>query len=146
MLDARALTRLERVFDLQMWAFGCDARHPRGNLFAARGMRCTPPPPGAARSSVWSEAAGACVVELCSTGVTVTREGRSLRLERGPLGPQLRAQPLELLPELAQWVLGWERWVDENAGASWRDETLASRRRPAPWSTSGLRAEWNALR
>ncbi len=142
MLDARTLTRLERLFDLQMWAFGCDARHPGGNLFARRGMTCTPPPPGAAVSSTWHEVQGALTISLASTGVTVTRGRESLLLQRGPLEPQLRHQPIELLSDFAAWVLAWEAWVDTTAGASWRDEALSSRRRPAQWNTAGLRAEW----
>ncbi len=142
-LDASALTRLERVFDLQMWAFGCDARHPDGNLFARRGMRCAPPAPGAATSSTWSELRAGLHVALCSTGVDVAREGRTLSLQRGPLERQLRGQPPAMLSELAMWILRWEAWVDAVAGATWRDEALASRRRPAPWNGAGLRSEWS---
>lgn len=145
MLDARTLTRLERVFDLQMWAFGCDARHPQGNLFAKRGMHCTPPPRGSAQSSVWSECDGDCVVALSSTGVHVTRDERSLRLQRGALEPQLRAQSAAMLRDLAAWILEWESWVDEVAGRAWREQALASRTRPAPWNASGLRDQWAAL-
>ena len=145
MFDARTLARLERVIDLQMWAFGCDARHPSGNLFARRGMKCRPPPSGEARSSVWCECDGPCVVELCSTGITFTRDDNTLCVQRGALQSQLREQPVELLRELARWILRWEAWVDEVAGVTWRDEALASRTRPARWSARGLRDEWAAF-
>lgn len=142
MFDARTLTKWERVFDLQMWAFGCDARHPGGNLFARRGLRRSPPPEGSALSSTWTDGE----VSLSSLGVTVTREGRSLFVQRGPLGPQLRGQPVELLAVLAAWVLSWEAWVGSEVGATWRDESLSSRKRPAPWNASGLRDEWRSVR
>ncbi len=141
MFDARTLSQLERLFDLQMWAFGCDARHAGGNLFARRGMTRTPPPPGAATSSTWSDA----VVSLSSTGVTVVRGAHALRLTRGALGPQLRGQPTALLRDFAAWVLAWEAWVDAEAGATWREVTLSSRQRPAAWSSAGLRRAWAAL-
>lgn len=132
------LSRLERVFDLQMWAFGCDARHPGGNLFAKKGMQRTAPPEGSALSSTWSESN----VSLSSLGIRITRGEQSLFVQRGPLGPQLREQPVELLSELATWILNWEAWVDANVSATWRDQALASRVRPAPWTAAGLRAEW----
>jgi hypothetical protein len=145
MFDARTLSRLEKVIDLQMWAFGCDARRAEGNLFAARGMRCTPPGPHERVSSTWSEAWNDSTVELSSRGLEVHLGGRSLRLQRGPVGPQLREAPVELLPVLAAWVLEWERWVAERCGANWRDETLRQRQRPAPWNADALRSEWSAL-
>lgn len=138
MFDARTLTRLERLFDLQMWAFGCDARHVGGNLFARRGLVRTAPAAGAATSSTWSDA----TVSLSSTGVTVTRGAETLLLQRGPLGPQLRDQPSALLRDFAAWVLEWEAWVATTVGATWRDEALNARTRPAPWNAAGLRAEW----
>lgn len=141
MLDARTLTKLERVFDLQMWAFGCDARHRDGNLFARRGMTRTPAPEGSALSSTWTDGE----VSLSSLGVRVTRGERSLFIQRGPLGPQLKEQPVELLSELATWILKWEAWVDSSVSATWRDESLASRVRPAPWNASELRDEWRQL-
>ncbi|PZR15052.1 MAG: hypothetical protein DI536_09770 [Archangium gephyra] len=141
MLDARTLTKLERLFDLQMWAFGCDARHTDGNLFARRGMQRTPAPEGSGLSSTWSE----LNVSLSSLGLRVTRGERSLFLQRGPLAPQLRDQSVELLADLAAWVLAWEAWVDQTVSDAWRDEALASRRRPAPWNARELRALWAEL-
>ncbi|MGV3624118.1 MAG: hypothetical protein ACO1OB_25095 [Archangium sp.] len=140
MLDARRLSKLERVFDLQMWAFGCDARHPSGNLFAKKGMRRTPPPEGTALSSTWSDD----TVSLSSPGLRITRDSKSLFIQRGPLAPQLRDQPVELLSDLAAWVLEWEAWVD-SISATWRDESLSSRVRPAPWNADGLRSAWREL-
>lgn len=142
MLDARTVTKLERLFDLQMWAFGCDARHPGGNLFANKGMQRTAAPEGSALSSTWTEAN----VSLSSLGVRVTHGGKSLFVQRGPLAPQLRDQPLELLPELATWILNWEAWVDANVSPTWRDEALLSRKRPAPWNARELREAWAALK
>lgn len=144
-LDQRTLGRLEKLFDLQMWAFGCDARRPEGNLFAARGMRPTPPPPGSALSSTWREMLGELAIELSSAGVTVSAGGKQLTLQRGPLGPQLRGAAAELLPALAAWILDWEAWVDLHVGPEWRPATLARRRKPAPWTTAGLRAQWHDL-
>jgi hypothetical protein len=138
------LARLERLFDLQMWAFGCDARHPEGNLFARRGMECMPPPPGAARSSTRTEQVGGVTVRLSSLGLSVRRGERELSLARGPLGRAL-AQAPELLPVAAEWVLAWERWVDQEAGPGWRGESLLTRRRPAHLDAAALRAAWAAV-
>jgi hypothetical protein len=144
--DNQTLGRLEKLFDLQMWAFGCDARRPEGNLFAARGMRPTPPPPGSALSSTWRETLGAFAIELSSAGVTLGEGSKQLTLRRGPLGPQLRGAAVELLPALAAWVLTWEAWVDAQVGSEWRQTTLALRRRPSPWSVAGLREQWLELK
>lgn len=144
-LDNRAVSRLEKLFDLQMWAFGCDARRAEGNLFAARGMRHTPPPPGCAWSSTWSETIGDLSIELGSAGVTVSEGEGQLKLQRGPLGPQLRGASAELLLAFARWVLNWEAWVEQQAGSAWRGSTLALRRRPSPWTAAGLREQWLEL-
>jgi hypothetical protein len=140
--DNRSLSRLEKLFDLQMWAFGCDARRPEGNLFAVRGMRRAAPPPGSALSSTWSETVGELAIELSSAGVTVSAAGKQLKLQRGPLGPQLRGASAELLPALSRWVLNWESWVDVRAGSEWRPATLAQRRKPSPWSADEMRQQW----
>ena len=144
--DNRTLSRLEKLFDLQMWAFGCDARRVEGNLFAARGMHPSPPPPGSAVSSTWRETLAEFAIELSSAGVTVSRGELRLTLQRGPLGPQLRGASADLLPALASWVLDWESWVDGYVGPAWRPETLAQRRRPAPWSVTGVREQWLDLK
>lgn len=145
MFDARTLNRLEKVVDLQMWAFGCDARRPEGNLFAARGMRCSPPPVGEQVSSTWSELWQGATIALSSRGLELQQGERRLCLQRGPLGPQLRDAPLELLPVLATWVLEWERWVEAVCGTHWRDATLRQRQRPARWDAHALRDQWSAL-
>lgn len=144
--DHRTLGRLEKLFDLQMWAFGCDARRADGNLFATRGMHPTPPPPGSAVSSTWRETLAESTIELSSAGVTVSAGERQLTLQRGPLGPQLRGASVDLLPVLAGWVLDWEAWVDTCVGPEWRATTLAQRRRPSPWSAAGLRQQWFELK
>ncbi|MDP2269579.1 MAG: hypothetical protein Q8K32_02535 [Archangium sp.] len=145
LLDDRTLSRLEKLFDLQMWSFGCDARRAGGNLFALRGMRCMPAPAGSALSSTWSETAGELTIELSSAGVTVRAHDRTLTLQRGPLGPQLRDVSTELLSALASWVLTWEAWVDLQQGPDWRPQTLAQRRRPSPWTADELRQQWRQL-
>ncbi len=145
MFDDRTNTRLEKLFDLQMWAFGCDARRAEGNLFAARGMSRIPPPPGSACSSTWRETVGEVAIELSSTGVTVRTEREQLTLQRGPMGPQLRGAPAELLAVFARWVLNWEAWVESQVSPEWRAITLAQRRRPAPWSARGMREQWFEL-
>jgi hypothetical protein len=145
MFDARTLSRLEKLFDLQMWAFGCDARRAEGNLFAVRGMSCCPPPAGSAVSSTWNETFRAATIELSSAGVKLRRGGSQLLLQRGPLGPQLRGAEPELVSLFASWVLEWEAWVDLTVGLGWRPSTLAQRKRPAPWNVKGLRAEWLEL-
>ncbi len=145
MFDQRTLTRLEKVVDLQMWAFGCDARCPDGSLFAARGMQRTPPPAGSALSSTWSETWNGAVVELSTLGIRLRRGAEEVLLERGPLGPQLQHAPRELVALAARWVLDWEAWVDARRGAGWRDETLRARRRPAPFDSAALRDEWSGL-
>lgn len=145
MFDARTLSRLEKLFDLQMWAFGCDARRAEGNLFAVRGMWCCPAPPGSALSSTWSEVFEEATIELSSAGVTLRLEGKQLALQRGPLGPQLRGSTPDLICLFARWVLEWEAWVDLTAGNNWRPATLAQRKRPPPWNVTGLRAEWLEL-
>lgn len=145
MFDARTLSRLEKLFDLQMWAFGCDARRAAGNLFAVRGMRCSPSPAGSALSSSWSETFRSAALELSSAGVMLRRGESQLLLQRGPLGPQLRGAEPELVSLFASWVLEWEAWVDLTVGVGWRPSTLAQRKRPAPWNANGMRAAWLEL-
>jgi hypothetical protein len=142
MFDDRTNTRLEKLFDLQMWAFGCDARRAEGNLFAVRGMCRIAPPPGSALSSTWRETVGEAAIELSSAGVTVRTGTEQLTLQRGPMGPQLRGAPAGLFAIFARWVLTWEAWVESQVGAEWRAFTLAQRRRPAPWSARGMREQW----
>lgn len=140
-LSAAEARALETLFDHQMWAFGRDVARPEGNLFAQKGFTRVPAPAGAAHSSTWIDARAAERVSLSSLGVTYERGQAALRLERGPLQPQLVGAALELLPGLAAWVIDYERWV-ALAAPGWRAQALASRQRPSRFDAEGLANGW----
>lgn len=136
MFDARATQQLEALFDQQMWALGRDVLRPGGNLLAARGLARR------ATSSTWFAEYDWGHLELCSSGVGVTCTERSLRLERGPVGPQLReASPL-LFMQLATWFADYEAWVPHAAGSTWRHDTLTARTRPPRFAASDMEPLW----
>jgi hypothetical protein len=124
-----------------MWAFGRDVTRPGGNLFALRGLHRVAAPPGGLVSATWVHEDSGAQVSLSSRGVTYEGGGERLRLERGPLQPQLRGAPLHLVPALAAWVRGYERWVHEVA-PGWRESSLAARQRPSRYDAAGLEAAW----
>ncbi|MEW6435333.1 MAG: hypothetical protein AB1730_27885 [Myxococcota bacterium] len=142
-LSDRELSRLEKLFDQQMWALGRDVQSSVGNLLARRALTRRPAPDGAAVSSTWvDEARG---VELSSAGVRVMHPRGALFLGRGPLKPQLQGAPTAALGALAGWFSDYEAWVDVEAGPAWRAESLALRTRPARFTPAEARAAWAAL-
>lgn len=142
-LGDRELSRLEKLFDQQMWALGRDVQAPLGNLLALRGLTRRPAPEGAAVSSTWVDAARG--VELSSAGVRVTHPRGALFLDRGPLKPQLRGAPAVALGALAGWFADYEAWVQHAAGPAWRADSLRLRTRPARFTPDEAREAWAAL-
>lgn len=144
-IDGRTANRLERLFDQQMWLFGCDVRRPGDNLLARRGLTRTAPVPGAQTSGTWSGREGELGLAMSSVGVTASWRGQSVRLEREPLRRQLEPGASQALRQLCVWFAAYEAWVVEVAGLAWREAALASRSRRPFVMAADVSAAWAAL-
>jgi hypothetical protein len=161
----------ERLFDVTMWCLGRDVNHPEGNLLLRRGLSRERPPPGQQANSVYTASLpGGGVLKLwgfgvfsddCDGAVFVSRDGFTPHLvDSGAVlwpvfhAEDLRAasrEPLTLegqracraaVVTLAEWLAGYEGWVVDQLGSSWRRACLAERRKGSPASGDELAAAW----
>jgi hypothetical protein len=144
-LPPRDVQRLERLFDQQMWVFGRDATRPDGNLLAQRGFARTPPPPGRDVSGTYRLTYGGLEVELSSLGVRARLGTGEVFLDRDPMARQMRRVEASGLAALLRWFADYETWVQQTAGADWRDAALRQRSRPAAFAPGEVPALWQAL-
>lgn len=144
-LEPHLLMRLERLFDQQMWAFGCDVRRPGDNLLARRGLVRRAAEPGAPGSGVWQGEEDGLTLALSSVGVAAARGGLALHLRRDPMGRQLVGVSPSLLAELFCWFARYEDWVATVAEPGWRGRALASRTRRPFLAAPEVAQAWRAL-
>ncbi len=165
----RSLVRdLADALRQQMYFWGCDVRHPSGNLLAQVGMERIARPSaegeGTSRYQMpwqngvvelhgfcagWysSEADGALYIRG-RNALTRCRGGAPLtpgQYEPERLAPATREELLMLVRPLIDWVVAYEEWAEQAAGAAHRARcwaALHTLRRGQPWLAPAQAREW----
>ena len=161
-LPAGALARRGRtLLHQQCWLWGQDIRRPEGNLLLLYGFERLHPPAGCSGSSQYNL--------TCASGATLSLWGFSFfygssdgifvnRFDFVPRAAEptkrwrhvdepntLPRAPLDAhLPAALRWIAGYERWVLEGFGLSYRRRCLATWPSPALLSEA-LPNEWDNL-
>jgi hypothetical protein len=156
-LSSEAFDRhlVAELIDRQMWFFGCDIRHPSGNLLVAAGFRRDRPPAEVANgTSRYALDAPSARLVLWGWGVLwMPTHSPAVLLRRHGTGPRLLRHPPEVndlwqytqadrlpsahdadatvtgLTSFARWVGTWERHVRQHCGEAWRRQCAADRSR-----------------
>ncbi len=134
------------LVDVQMWCFGRDVLSPHGNLLLAYGFR-KHPSPDARFHSTYQHANG---WQLWSWGLWISQTGGSLYLPRrrfelfympcaaqpliwqpedlsklqAPRAADELAHALTLYKALCEAIIAYERWVQRQFGAAYRQQTI----------------------
>ncbi len=161
----------ERLFELTMWCLGRDVNHPEGNLLLRRGLFRERPPQGQRANSVYTASLpGGGVLKLwgfgvfcddCNGAVYIPRDGFNPHLvDSGAMrwpafhAEDLRAASCEpftvaglracraAVVTVAEWLAGYEEWVVEQLGSSWRHACFSERRKGSPIGAEELAAAW----
>lgn len=147
----------------QCWCWGQDVRRPAGNLLLDYGFTRSRPPESISGSSRYTRHAQGIRLTLWGFGVAFSVEhcggiyvnrycfvprwlGESASLEfvwhaenmtslRRPFTRREIRRSRRLLRSLIRWIAGYERWVNDRFGASYRRSTLAQ------WSQTSIAAE-----
>ena len=150
---------LLELIDRQMWFFGCDIRHPAGNLLLAHGFdRVRPPaeiPGGTTRYE--RQTSDHTRLELWGWGALwISEPGHALAIRRHVATPKWidtapdvafmwryqeldqaleKAAPADVpaarrqLAAFAEWVVAYEQWVRSHAEPHWRARCTSDRPR-----------------
>lgn len=160
------------LLDQQIWSWGCDVERVEGNLLLQFGFSRRRPLPGQGGCSQYSIAWGTGEIRLWGWGVLYRATDFCLFLRRyqfAPLrwrGRRLRAritQPAELtglkppgrraefrraqtrLAELCLWIAGYERWVINACGPSYRENCLARWPKPVGAHAYQMAEAWETI-
>jgi hypothetical protein len=146
---------LAELLDQQMWFFGCDIRHPGGNLLLAKGfVRDRPPAEISSGTSRYAGHTPEGRLVLWGWGVLWMAPGAPAGLlRRHGSGPRLLCAPpdtsslweykqadalptresaaesLRVVASFARWVVRWESAVRTSCGDAWRARCAADRPR-----------------
>lgn len=146
---------LAELLDQQMWFFGCDIRHPEGNLLLTHGFaRERPPAEVSNGTSRYTQHTPDGRLVLWGWGVLwAPPSAPAVLLRRHGAGPRLLREvpdtttlweykqadrlpartcaedPSYVLGSFARWVVRWEREVRGTFGDAWRARCAADRPR-----------------
>ncbi len=161
------------LLDQQLWCLGRDIVRSEGNLLIQYGLNKSSPPAGERGRSSYHELSGGTSLVLWGWGVFVGAEvlgglilkryafqplfAHSYRpplhvwhwddlqgYER-PAGSDDEVRAAQLMQRFADWVIGYETWVQREFGVSYRAASLAGWRRKGIEPESML-GSWNVLR
>ncbi len=129
-----------------MFSLGQDVRAPQGNLLVRFGFEksSSPAAPGVSSTYTLSLGGDECLA-LTSDGVCLRCAARDLRLDRGPMLPQLKALSVEQLKRLLAWLAEYETWVACTCGDQYRARSLAARSRAPRVAPSEMTAAYRHL-
>jgi hypothetical protein len=142
-----------RLFDQQMWCFGQDIRHPRGNLLIEYGFTRERPPEGLSASTrylwhgeqdqllmLWGF--GLFYTQNHQGGIFLRRFGfrpcftmdwhqpeniwspEDFSLLCPPRKPEEQKIAQSLLVACLFWIIGYEQWIQEYYGLAYRKDCL----------------------
>jgi len=165
--------RAVALLDQQLWCWGRDVARPAGNVLLELGMfryRSTGPGPG--RTAYTGRAADDSVVWLWGFGLLFCLPNLGgVFLRRYKFDPLLIARPPghpvhapehlvgltrpttarqrvvanALVRAAAEWVAGYEHWIAETLGTSYRGAALASRDKPTAVPAPEMARAWEHL-
>lgn len=160
------------LLDQQLWCWGRDVARPEGNVLLGLGMcRYRSTEPGLDRTAYTGRVAGDGVVWLWGFGllfclpdiggvflrrygfdpVLVTEPQRPVHaLEHlgrfvRPTSARQLATAEALVRAAAGWVAGYEHWIAETFGTSYREATLAARDKPPAIPAKEMARAWEHL-
>lgn len=166
--------RFRLLFNLQHWLWGCDVRHPRGNLLLDWGLRRVPVPPDCRAPSLYlAELQGGLTVFLRGFGTVIaspevggiflsrylpqpewmpTFDCETLPFVPAQLPHRRSPSSLEtdqirhLLVRFFDWIADWERTALTHLGPADRDGSiLAWSPRGAEVTAASLPETWEQL-
>jgi hypothetical protein len=164
--------RAVALLDQQLWCWGRDVARPEGNILLGLGMcRYRSAVPGPDRTAYTGRVAGDGVVWLWGFGlvyclpnlggVLLRRYGFDPVFVEEPQRPvhtpeQLapfvrpttardRAAAGELVRAAAAWIAGYEHWIAETFGTTYREATLAARDKPPAVPAKEMARAWEHL-
>jgi len=163
--------RAVALLDQQLWCWGRDVARPEGNVLLGLGM-CRYPSavPGSDRTAytgrtgngvVWLWGFGLVYCFPNLGGVFLRRYGFDPVLVEEPRRPvhapehlapfvrptaaRQRATAGELVRAAAAWIAGYEHWIAESLGTTYREATLATRDKPPTVPAKEMARSWEHL-
>jgi len=160
------------LFDQQMWCWGCDIRHPAGNVLKRFGFTRRGVPEGQRGSSQYSIGFQRGEIRLWGWGVLYITPDMAVFVRRFEFAPQWRAprgirnliwMPEQIgrlraahrkakrcmmqsyLAELCLWTAEYERWVQATCGFSYRTACLEQWHKPLGASADQIAITWESL-
>jgi hypothetical protein len=161
------------LLNQQIWCWGCDVKHPEGNLMLRCGFERRRPPRGIMGCSQYQlKMKRHRMIRLWGWGVLYCREGEGLFIQRYLFMPQTvnaaglaqriwmpqqiaprmprdsteRAAASSRLAELCDWIDGYERWVRKACGLHYRIDCLVRWNKPIAASANQMASRWRDVK